>query len=129
MDEAGQHEAGVFPTYVVEKLERLVAEVDDVPSVYVDPVGRRREDHIGYFTLGDAQIDCSSKAALGPLIVAHLYESAEPFLEHLGSRLARWEWIDQEPRRSSGALRRHVPYPLVQGEGAVLGREVAKHVG
>ena len=67
MYEAGEHLACVLPADVVEHLERLVAEVDDVAGVEVDPVGRRGDHHIGNLRGGYAEADRRVKAALGAL--------------------------------------------------------------
>ena len=81
MYEAGEHLACVLPADVVEQLERLVAEVDDVAGVEIDPVGRRGEHHIGYLTGGYAEADRRAKASLGALVVTDLDEAAEPSLQ------------------------------------------------
>ena len=127
--EAREHLARVLPADVVEQLKGLVAEVEDVAAVQVDPVRRRGEDHVGYLSGGYAQVYRCSETPLGALHVTDLDEAAEPFLEDLGAGLTRGQGIDREAGRSSGALGSHLPDALVEGEGAVFGIEIGEDVG
>ncbi|HEY6420844.1 MAG TPA: hypothetical protein VIX59_17755 [Candidatus Binataceae bacterium] len=84
---------------MVERLERFVSEVDDVPDGQVAMVGRGGEQHVGDLARLAAGAHRRHDAALGAFGVAHLHELAEPSFQGgaVGARLrqgahleARW---------------------------------------
>ena len=107
--EAGEHLARVLPADVVEQLERLVAEVEDVAGVQIDPVRGRGEDHVGYLAGGYAEVDRCAETPLGALVVTDLDEAAEPSLEDLGGG----SLLSAEDRPGSGAVVRRTRRPPV----------------
>ena len=68
----------MFPTDVVERLERLIGKVGDVPDLDIAMVGCRSEEHVCHLPVIRAGADCRNDAPLGPLRVAHLDELPEP---------------------------------------------------
>ena len=119
----------MLPADVIEQLESLVAEVEDVACVQIDPVRRRGEHHVGYLAGGNAEVDGSAETALGALVVTDLDEASEPSLEDLGAGLSRGQRIDEEAGRTSGALGGHLSDALVEGERAVFGVQMREDVG
>ena len=115
-DELGE---AAVPADDVERLERLVREVEDVAGADVAVVGRRGEEHVRELPVVGARAHGRDDAALGALRVAHLDELAEPALEHgdvgLAARAAAG-------RRSAAPCRRS-PWPRPTGRGAARGRD------
>ena len=105
----------MLPADVVEQLKGLVAEVEDVASVQIDPVRSRGEDHVGYLSGRYAQVDRCAQTPFGALHVTDLDEAAEPFLEDLGPGLTCGQGIDWKAGRPPGALGGHLPDALVEG--------------
>ena len=76
-----QHVFRMLPADQVQQLERLVGEVEQVPSPGVEAVGGGGEDQVGQFGRRCAVVDSGPQCALGAVAVPNERPIAEPALQ------------------------------------------------
>ena len=123
-----EHRLGPFPAGDVERLERLVREVEGVSEIEVAVIGRGGEEHVRELVRRRAGTHGGDDRALGALGVAHLDEPAEPAAEPFGLDLPRRERSEPEAGCVSRALVGHVGEALEERSRDVLSRHVRREI-
>ncbi len=126
--ERGEHRLGAVPAGHVERLERLVHEVERVAAVEVAVVGGGGEEHVCERARRRACPDRGHQRALRALGVADLDEAAEPECEALRVRRAAWERVERETRRLRRRVGGDVGDAVVEGSSAVAWIEPRREV-
>ena len=119
---------GLAP-HVVERLERLVGEVERVTAVDEHVVGDRGEDHA--LDVGAARVagERGREHPLGGVRRTRVDEPPVPTLQPAGRRGAVGaQRREREPRRMVAGVARHEREPVHERERVVLGREVRQEV-
>ena len=117
-----EHRLGALPAGDVERLERLVDEVERVAAVEVAVVGRGGEEHVGELVRRRAAADGGDERALRALGVAHLDEAAEPAREpRRAPALGPGSGSSGKRGGSTGRVGGDVGEPVVERRGAVAG--------
>ena len=97
--ERPEHRLGALPAGDVQRLERLVHEVERVAAVEVAVVGGSGEEHVRELGRRRAGADGRDERALGALRVADLDEAAEPVGEPCRLGRLAWQRVEREARR------------------------------
>ena len=124
----GEHRLRALPAGDVERLERLVDEVERVAAVEVAVVGRGREEHVGELLGRRARADGRDERALGALRVAHLDEAAEPAREPRGLDRVAGQRLEREARRLASGVGGHVGKAVVERGRPLVGLEPGHEV-
>lgn len=117
-DQAREHRRRLDPGAPIEQLERLVDEVDGVPTGEEVVVGRRGEQQVRDRGRILAVGDGGEERPLGAFLVAHLDELPKPGLQLIQRYVARGQRIEHEAGRPAGAVARDVHQPMIQRERA-----------
>ena len=128
--ERGEHALGEIAVRAngVQRLERLVREVEYVAGADVAMVGRSREQHPRELPVVRPRAHCGDDAALGTVGVAHLDELPEPAGEDVDVGLVTGQRPDGEPRRHAVGVGGDCGQPMVQRVRAVVRIEQREHV-
>src|SRR5215213_3706961 len=120
--EAGQDRRCLLPADHVEQLARLVDEVERVPTVEEEVIGRRGCQNVGKDRWWHAGGGRGQERALGTVGVPDLDEATEPSLQAIGRKgnIARWEGIEREAGRLPCTVAGDVDQAVVEGEWLVL---------
>ena len=128
--EAGQDRRCLLPADHVEQLARLVDEVERVPTVEEEVIGRRGRQNVGKGGRRHAGGGRGQERALGAIGVADVDEATEPPLQAIGCKgnIARREGIEREARRLPCAVAGDVDQTVVKGERLVLRVQLREEV-
>src|SRR5215218_796303 len=120
--EAGQDRRCLLPADHVEQLARLVDEVERVPTVEEEVIGRRGCQNVGKGGWGYVGGGRCQERALGAVGVTDLDEAPEPPSQAIGCKgnTARWEGIKCEAGRLPCTVAGDVDQTVVEGECLVL---------
>ena len=110
----GEHRLGAAPACGVERLQRLVHEVQRVAAVQVAVVGGGGEQHVGERRRPGAAADRRDERPLGPLGVADVDEVAEPGGQPVLRGRRAGERVEREAGRLRGGVGGHVGEPMVE---------------
>jgi len=123
-----EHALGEIPAGDVERLQRLVGEVEHVTAGQVAMVGRGGEEHVGQRLRLKARPHGGEQAAFGAGGVADLDRTPEPAVERGGIGRSVRQRSGGESRRGAGAVAGHVREPVKQRAGVRVARQAGQQV-
>src|SRR5947209_10919765 len=95
----GEYRLGSLPAGDVERLERLVDEVERVPAVEVAVIGSGREEHVSQLARRCADANSRNECTFGTLGVAYVDETTEPAVQALRVHTGPGERVERHARR------------------------------
>ena len=123
-----QRRLGVLPAGEVERLERLVGEIERVADLDVAMVGDRREQHVGHARAWRRPRTAETTQRSAP-------SSSRTSMNRRNQRLSaaevgagRRQRVDREARRRAGRLDGHVGEAVVERARPVVGFQVRQQV-
>ena len=123
-----KHRCRMLPADQVERLERLVDEVEQVAAIGEAAFGRSDEHELGHLHGRSTGGDGGEQGALGAVAMAHENPVAKPSLQRRGCPPIAGQGLPRPRWNRSVAVARHPADSLEEGQAKVVVRQERKQV-